>query len=309
LLVFCHGEFFFPVIHSKIIASQRFVSLAIMSSSLIISCLDPYLQDDASNIAQALGTALDGEHSLKDLYDRDNPELQFVLLFDEQGLALQQLGKKAPGPIRVDFASGSVAHRRKFGGGSGQMIAKAVGVKISRPLSVLDCTAGLGKDAFVLASLGCSMTLLERTPAVAALLDDGLARGRGCDDAQTREICQRMQLLRQDSKAYLQALGDTSGACGSGSDAASIDVVYLDPMFPERTKSAQIKKDMLAFHSVVGADTDADVLLPLARRAARYRVVVKRPRKAPFLNGEAPSYQLEGKTGRYDVYVNAKIPS
>jgi 16S rRNA (guanine1516-N2)-methyltransferase len=285
-----------------------------MSSPLIISCLDAHLQRRASTIAQQLGAQLDGEHSLKALYDRNNTDMQFVLQFDEQGLALQQLGKKVPGPIRADFYGGSVAHRRKFGGGSGQMIAKAVGVKISRPLSVLDCTAGLGKDAFVLASLGCRMTLLERTPTVAALLDDGLARGRGCDDGPTREICQRMQLIKQDSQAYLQALvsaqggGTVQGEAGSVGELSSIDVVYLDPMFPERTKSAQIKKDMLAFHSVVGADTDADALLPLACQAAKYRVVVKRPRKAPFLNNAEPSYQLEGKTSRYDIYVNAKIP-
>jgi len=279
-----------------------------MSSSLILSCLDSHLQGEVLSIAQELGAQVDRERSLKDIYDRDNPMLQFVLQFDEQGLALQQLGKKAPGPIRVDFTSGSVAHRLKFGGGSGQMIAKAVGVKISRPLNVLDCTAGLGKDAFVLASLGCRMTLLERTPTVAALLGDGLARGGACDDAQTRGICQSMQLIKQDSQAYLQALADTGKTVSSGSEAPQFDVIYLDPMFPERSKSAQIKKDMLAFHSVVGADPDADALLPLARQTAKYRVVVKRPRKAPFLNQETPSYQLEGKTSRYDIYVNAKIP-
>lgn len=279
-----------------------------MSSPLIISCLNSHLHSDALTIAQDLGAEIDGEHSLKELYDRNNTEPQFALLLDELGLALQQLGKKAPGPIRVDFASGSVAHRRKFGGGSGQMIAKAVGVKISRPLSVLDCTAGLGKDAFVLASLGCSMTLLERTPIVAALLSDGLARGRVCADAQTREICQRMQLIKQDSQAYLQQLVEIQLAASTEGEGSAIDVVYLDPMFPERSKSAQIKKDMLAFHTVVGADPDADTLLPLARQVARYRVVVKRPRKAPFLNEVTPSYQLEGKTSRYDIYVNAKIP-
>lgn len=219
----------------------------------------------------------------------------FVLLLNEQGLALQELGKKAPGPIRVDFEGGAVAHRRKFGGGSGQMIAKAVGVKASRPLRVFDATAGLGKDAFVLASLGCYVTLSERNPVVAELLADGLERAQHSDDAELREIVLRMTLSTGDSLSGLAAGGE-------------IDIVYLDPMFPDRSKSASVKKDMAAFHQVVGKDGDADGLLPQALAAARYRVVVKRPRKAPFLNEQAPNYQLSGKTSRYDIYVNSKLP-
>lgn len=223
------------------------------------------------------------------------PDDGFVLLLDAEGLALQELGRKAPGPIRVDFEGGAVAHRRKFGGGSGQMIAKAVGVKASRPLRVFDATAGLGKDAFVLASLGCYVTLNERNPVVAELLADGLQRAQHSDDAELREIVQRMTLATGDSLHGLAAGGE-------------IDIVYLDPMFPDRSKSASVKKDMAAFHQVVGKDEDADGLLPQALAAARYRVVVKRPRKAPFLHEQAPSYQLSGKTSRYDIYVNSRLP-
>ncbi|WP_439135600.1 class I SAM-dependent methyltransferase [Pseudomaricurvus sp.] len=219
----------------------------------------------------------------------------FVLLLGEQGLALQPLGKKAPGPTHVDFESGAVAHRRKFGGGSGQMIAKAVGVKLSRPLKVLDATAGLGKDAFVLASLGCEMVMCERNTVVAELLADGVRRARQSSDPDLNAIAQRLSLSAGDSLQQLEG-------------AVTADVVYLDPMFPDRTKSASVKKDMAAFHQVVGKDEDADQLLPLAKAVATYRVVVKRPRKAPFLNGESPTYQLTGKTSRYDIYVNRKLP-
>lgn len=221
------------------------------------------------------------------------PQEGFVLRWDEQGLALQPLGKKAPNPVRVDFTSGAVDHRRKFGGGAGQMIAKAVGVKASRPLSVLDATAGLGKDAFVLASLGCSVSLHERNPIVSALLADGLRRAQQTQDLDLLAIIRRMSLSKLDS------------LCSAD---VSADVVYLDPMFPERSKSASVKKDMAIFHSIVGRDDDADGLLKRALGWANYRVVVKRPKKAPFLNDQSPSYQLSGKTSRYDVYVNAKLP-
>lgn len=226
------------------------------------------------------------------------PDTGFVLSLGESGLSLQQLGKKAPGPILVDFATGSVAHRRKFGGGKGQMIAKAVGLNKGRGLTVFDATAGLGKDAFVLANLGCYVTMIERNPVVSELLADGIARAENSGDGELVEIIQRMKLLREDSISYLSQMVV---------NADHVDVVYLDPMFPSRSKSARVKKDMAAFHSLVGSDGDAHSLLSLAMKVARYRVAVKRPSQAPFLDEREPTFQLTGKSSRYDIYVNAKI--
>ena len=225
----------------------------------------------------------------------------FVVLFDEAGVALQQTGRKAPGPIRAEFTEGAVDHRRKFGGGKGQMIAKAVGIKAGCYPHVLDATAGLGKDSFVLAGLGCKVTMLERSPIVQTILGDGLERALDfarAQDAELFSLLQKMVLVTQDSNDYLSSLGP----------AEFPDVIYLDPMFPERQKSADVKKEMAAFHAIVGKDEDADSLLPLALAHVNYRVVVKRPRKAPFLNNQTPSYQLEGKSSRYDVYTIKKLP-
>ncbi|HAD42901.1 MAG TPA: 16S rRNA (guanine(1516)-N(2))-methyltransferase, partial [Plesiomonas shigelloides] len=77
------------------------------------------------------------------------------------------------GAICVDFVGGTMAHRRRFGGGRGEAVAKAVGIKKGYLPDVVDATAGLGRDAFVLASIGCRVRLLERHPVVAALLDGG----------------------------------------------------------------------------------------------------------------------------------------
>ena len=225
------------------------------------------------------------------------PDSGFVLLEDGDGLALQELGPGAPGPIRADFAAGAAEHRRRFGGGRGQMIARAVGLNKVRSLRVLDATAGLGRDAYVLASLGCRVTLLERVPVVAELLADALQRGMKAT-AAVRENTARMRLERCDGSDFLRQ--QATAEC-------RFDVVYLDPMFPERSKSASVKKEMAAFHALVGQDADADQLLPLAQVAARFRVVVKRPRSAPFLNGQQPSFQFEGKSNRFDIYVNARI--
>ncbi len=215
-----------------------------------------------------------------------------VLWQSPQGLALQQTGRGAPGPVVVDFVSGAVAHRRKFGGGKSQSIVKAVGVTdAKRQLSVLDATAGLGRDAFVLATLGCQVTMIERSPIVRLLLEDGLSRAAG--DADVGEIVSRMTLLAGSSHDHMAKLVQ---------DWQTFDVVYLDPMFPHRDKSAAVKKEMVLFQSLLGPDRDADGLLAPALELAEHRVVVKRPRKAPDLNEQEPGYRLEGKSGRFDIY-------
>lgn len=268
-----------------------------MNSSLAILCNADLFSEQANMLAKTTQLTF-----LQDLDPELISDYEFVLIFNERRVALQQTGKKAPGPIVAEFTQGVVDHRRKFGGGKGQMIAKAVGVKAGVYPKVLDATTGLGKDSFVLATLGCAMQMLERSPVVFALLQDGLARAREFamteSDNELLQVMARMQLIAQDSSDYFQQL----------MPAYFPDVIYLDPMFPDRQKTADVKKEMRAFHSVVGKDEDADALLPLALSHVNYRVVVKRPRKAPFLNNQTPSFQLEGKSSRYDIYTIKKLP-
>lgn len=224
------------------------------------------------------------------LVESEEPQGWFLTLQDG-ALVLRNAELPKQGDILVDFASGASTYRRKFGGGKGEGIAKAVGLGKKPQLRVIDATAGLGRDAFVLASLGAHVTLVERNPAVAALLADGLRRA--ALDAQTADwLPARMQLVHLSA---LQALSTLPPA----------DVVFLDPMFPPREKSALVKKEMRAFHDVVGADEDADALLAPALALATHRVVVKRPGYAGFLAGQKPTMSIEGKNNRFDVYVNA----
>ena len=220
-----------------------------------------------------------------------------LLYSDDHGLCLQPTGKGVSGPVRAEFVSGKAGYRREHGGGTGQMIAKAVGLQKTRQtLQVVDATAGLGQDAFVLASLGCRVTLFERSPVIHAILADGLARAS--INEQCADITGRMQLEAGDSLDWLQA-----------SDADSVVVVYLDPMFPHRDKSALVKKEMQVFRQVVGDDDDSDALLEAALTVARYRVVVKRPRKSEALSGPSVTTAVEGKSSRYDVYSLKAFPT
>ncbi|UXY16883.1 class I SAM-dependent methyltransferase [Chitiniphilus purpureus] len=215
------------------------------------------------------------------------PPTGHYLMWIEDRLNLCQVGDKAR--VAVDFVGGAQAHRRRFGGGLGQPVARAVGLKPGHAPSVLDATAGLARDAFVLATLGCEVTLLERSPVACALVDDGLARAARAE--QTAGIAARMRLIQADA---LQWLCDTQ---------AQWAVLYLDPMFPEPDKRAKSKKEMAAFQALIGGDADADGLLEPARLLATRRVVVKRPRHAPWLAGQEPAYCYEGDSTRFDVYL------
>lgn len=248
---------------------------------LSVQALSPEFSDAAQALAAELGLPF-GETA------------DFAVQLGADGLQLQDLGPSAPGPVRVDFIGGAAAHRRLFGGGSGQMIAKAVGIQPGLRPTILDATAGLGRDAFVLAQLGCDVTLIERHPVVGALLRDGIERAR--QDAEVGPIIERMHLLRGDA---IQFMKDWT--------APHPQVIYVDPMFPHREKSSLVKKEMSLFRPIVGDDDDAPALLETALALASHRVVVKRPRKAPCVDGPKPSYTLEGKSSRYDIYAKKAL--
>lgn len=246
------------------------------SASIRVEALDPALAEGAAHWAGRLSLPQQGD-------------AEFALQLGPDGLQFVELGPQAPGALRIDFVEGAVAHRRLFGGGSGQMIAKAVGVQPGVRPVVLDATAGLGRDAFVLASLGCELTLIERHPVVAALLEDGLQRA--AHDPEVGPIVARMHLIHGNAIAEMGAW-----------TAEPPQVIYLDPMFPHREKTALVKKEMRLFRPLVGDDDDAAGLLAAALALATHRVVVKRPRKAPSIDGAKPGYVLEGNSSRFDIY-------
>ena len=221
----------------------------------------------------------------------------FYLELTDTHLQLMQSGDKPPGPIAVDFFSAQPTYRRRFGGGKGQTLTRAVGLSKSSRLLILDATAGMGNDAFVFASLGAYVILLERSSISAALLEDGLIRGK--QNEEIADIIQRMQLLYGDS---LTMLPQFSTLELPEKFSQQPDVIYLDPMFPHRNITAQVKKEMLALQYLVGSDADSENLLKTSLNLARQRVVVKRPIKADYLAGQKPSYSMSMKKHRFDIY-------
>jgi len=191
--------------------------------------------------------------------------------------------------IVIDFVGGAVGFRLRRGEGRGQPLPRACGMAKGATPTIVDATAGMGRDAFFLASLGAHVTLIERNPQVHAALERAMAAAREHGD-ELAAIIARMTLLHGDSRALLQTLGP--------------EVVLVDPMHPERTKSALVKKQMRDLRDVVGADLDARELMEAALAAAQNRVVLKWPQRAAPIEGlRKPSHQISGKTTRYDVFV------
>ncbi|WP_058021696.1 class I SAM-dependent methyltransferase [Pseudohongiella spirulinae] len=215
-----------------------------------------------------------------------------------QGLTLLSETEPDAGAVRVDFLTPEIGYRRHQPLGK-EMLIKAVGGvvdnrRIAEVPSIIDATAGLGQDSFMLACAGWQVIMLERSPVIHALLSDGIARAiltaHQSNDATLIAILDRMRLQAAvDSVCFLR-------------QTEPVDVVYLDPMFPERNKSARVKKNRYLLQHLHGAEAQGDGLLMAALDVAR-KVVVKRPRLAPALQDKAPSASIAGKTARFDIYV------
>ncbi len=204
-----------------------------------------------------------------------------VLWCDTEGLAVRGPAASGARPVRPRPPASARAGR--------DPLLRAVG----RWTEVLDATAGLGGDAGTLAAAGRQVTLVERSPVLAAVLDDALRRWRAAGVA----AAVRMRLVGADSRAFLVT--------------AIADVVFLDPMYPEapgggRSRARKAEAPHL-LRLLAGDDGDQAELLSLARRAARHRVVVKRPRHAPPLAGRPPNGSLPGRTVRYDLYAPEEV--
>lgn len=196
-----------------------------------------------------------------------------------------------PAPV-CDFVGGRFGHRVRAGVGRGEPLARAVGLTGSRLPAIVDATAGLGRDAFLLASLGLAVTLIERSPAMHERLAEGLARAAAAGGPAAAAAA-RMTLLRGDARALLPDLAP--------------DVVLVDPMHPPRTKTALVKQEMRLIREVVGADGDALLLMQAAMAAARDRTVLKWPLRAPAMAGlPAPHHSLRTKTLRFEVFMRAR---
>lgn len=183
--------------------------------------------------------------------------------------------------LHADFSAATWSKRKAEGKKQGLVRA----CKPTSGLKIIDATAGWGRDAAILASFGAEVLMLERHPFMAALLSDALAHQSELDKERLH-----LSLFSEDACSFLSHLDEDNYP----------DVIYIDPMHPQRSKAALVKKEMQALQAMIGADEDALVLIQCAVRRVKQRVVVKWPQKIPPLL--APEARVEGKTVRFDVY-------
>lgn len=226
-----------------------------------------------------------------------------ILRSDATGLSLLAGEDSRTGATRVDFLDAGLRYRLKTSKKS-EGLPKAVGLdKAQGGLTVLDCTAGLGIDAFILAAMGCRVTLLEKDPVMGALLQDGLYRAHNQGDAGIVSAIDNMTFSAVDAHDYLSSL--------SAMTAEAPDVITLDPMFPSRQKSAKVKKDMALMQRFLPPNEDVESLLEKALETAGKRVVLKRPgkvgkkpdNKALSGAGRKPDFQVPGKACHFQVFL------
>ncbi len=237
--------------------------------------------------ARAVASSLD----LPFVHRIDDADSTVVLVVADGDAWLEQTGARAPGPVRVDFSDPAMRHRRK--GGQNELLGRAVGVRASRKPVVLDATAGLGRDAFVLADLGCEVLLCEQSPILGFLLGEAVTAATIDAELSVRAAAARMRVRVGDSREVAVPQGT---------------VIYLDPMFPERRSSAAVRKDLATLQRLHDGDGgDAAGLLAWALAQPSPRIVVKRPPKSPPLEGMRVSHSIEGKAVRFDVLVRPQF--
>ena len=191
--------------------------------------------------------------------------------------------------LKCSFIEGPILHRLKYGKGRGQNLAKAVGMKFNKNRNIIDGTAGLGYDSFILASLGAKVTLIERSQKMHEILQNGIDEAKSFG-GEIEKIINRMELLFGDSKDILPKL--------------TPEVIMIDTMYKERKKTALVKNNMRLVREIVGPDTDYIELLEVALNCAKNRVVLKQPRYAePIKDIKKCSHQIIGKTIRYDIFM------
>jgi 16S rRNA (guanine1516-N2)-methyltransferase len=222
-----------------------------------------------------------------------------VLTVAARGLELRIAGDRGR-PIQIDLTK--LDTRSPAGRNRRQPLRRALGLRrrSGQGLKVIDATAGWGEDSWLIASAGCSVLAVERHGAVAALLRDALARASKVQQT----VAGRIQVLAADARDVLHALsapGSKHALAAAALDWINADVIYIDPMYPGRRKTAE-RKALRVLGELVGSDADADQLFAAAVGCGVPRVVVKRPlRAAPLAAG--PHHSHDGKAVRYDVYL------
>ncbi len=243
-----------------------------------------YTDDTCLKIAQSLAESRDFVLSA----DKD-PTIRFWLVVSKEGIRLEDTSSKI-GALKIDFLSGSNLHRLHHSQGQREYLLRAIG-KHPPKTTIVDATAGLASDGFMLAVRGFKVTLIEQNPVVATLLEDALARAYK-DSEHGQMLLANLQLKIGNAQDILDNMPDKP------------EFIYLDPMYPKTDKSSLPTKSMQYLQKIVVPESKDDLLVNSLENVKK-KVVVKRSKTASYLENINPSHQIFGKTTRYDIYLKS----
>ena len=222
--------------------------------------------------------------SVKERFSGGNPDADIILKLDDSGLSLICDGMT----LRGDFSK--MYQRVKPQVIGSELLVRTAKIKdTDRPLTAIDATAGLGEDSLLLAAAGFYVRMYEQNPVIYELLCD--AKRRAENDSALVNIVSRMNVICADSIDEMKNISFTP------------DVVLLDPMFPERQKSALVKNKLQVIQKLeMPCINEADMLISAVNTKPQ-KLIVKRPPKGPYLANVKPDYSITGKAVRFDCIV------
>ncbi len=247
-----------------------------VAEELILLSENEQLKERADALAKRIGISVTEDRNAA-------AENGLFLELSEEGLSLSD-GDMI---VKGDFTR--LLPRLVKGRLNSEFLVKAAKMKGRETLGIVDATAGLGEDSLILAAAGFNVRLYEYDPVIGLLLEDALLRAK--DVPELCDAVGRMTLCLENSIAALPLLSEHP------------DVVLLDPMFPERRKSAAVKKKFQLIHHLEKPCEDEEALLQAAILAKPKKIIIKRPVKGPYLGDRKPSYSITGKAIRYDCLI------
>lgn len=220
-------------------------------------------------------------------------ESGIYLRLSHERLELEQGGPDSPGATYVDFLDSKIQTRVRTTFKKDPLM-KAMGLP-REGLRIFDLTAGMAKDSFVFFSQGAHVTAFEKNEVVFSLLEDGYRRWVASSGGS-----ERFHIAFGDAFEILESI---NGKPSSEIPYQKPDVIYIDPMYPQKKSSAKPKKEMEVFRKILEPDSRVEELLERSLEVAQYRVVLKRPLKSDFAGGRKPTHSFESKLVRFDMYL------
>lgn len=219
----------------------------------------------ASQLAEFLNVPIIGQ--------QDRSDTKFLLEINHDALSLRAVCQPKLKPFCLDF------NRARPGKGKDPLL-RAIG---THTYSVIDATAGWCSDALHIARHDIKVLAIEQNRIVAALATHAMKK------ITQPDLKKRFTLMNGDSVEVLDSL------------AQSPDVIYLDPMYPDKNKNSATKKELTLLRDIVGVQENSQQLFARAMAWAKHRVVVKRPHYAPPLAAGKVG-ETRSKLVRFDIY-------